>query len=218
VLTGEEMRRNLAYGDHARRHWLSLVDQHDMDPLVRDGKIAFALERVTQEEERTSALINKWTPVLERAASSVLLRGHMDEILHAAGLSSKGKGRVSESTKPTNAKALVLHVEELQGLAMATNDHNYEPRYIYYSHRLVHQQYLTIVLVGQFKSSPITCWRASNRSISTTCVNPTPNVYQVVSNILCFATLSVSFSWCPAQWSSLTSRAFITVLEVSLKP
>jgi hypothetical protein len=89
--------------------------------------------------------------VLERAASSQLLQGDMDKILHAAGMSSKGKGRAAESTKPASKKLLVLHVQELQGLAMATNDHVYEPRYVNILTTMLSCLYLIIIPVGPSK-------------------------------------------------------------------
>jgi hypothetical protein len=134
-MVAEEMRRNLAYGQHARQQWLAHAQSTrdtaaDLDPLVREGKVAFALEHAAYETARAATLIKKWTPVLQRAASSPLLRDDMHDILEAAGLLTKGEGRADELVEEENEGPLVLHIQELQGLAMATDDHVDEPGYI----------------------------------------------------------------------------------------
>jgi hypothetical protein len=127
VLTGEEMRCNLACGNHARQEWLALVNQEHSNPLVCDGKVVFALEQAANKEACLAALIAKWLLVLKCAAILPMLKGHMDKIFTAVGMTRKGKGQEDTCSQDGS---LVLHVQGLKGLAMATNGHAYEPRYI----------------------------------------------------------------------------------------
>jgi hypothetical protein len=174
VLAGEEMQRNLEYGDYARREWLALVDQHHIDPLICDGKIAFALERAAHEESQLAALIAKWLPVLQRAANSPVLQGHMDEILQAVGMTKKGKHREDASFKDASGQALVLHMQGLKGLAMATNDHDYEPRYGLITSSVTCSMSLMLLQLVGFHTTAFKFKYSSNSIVSSTICASTP--------------------------------------------
>jgi hypothetical protein len=127
VLTTKEMRQNFAYGHHARQEWqaLSTVQDH-INPLVRQGKAAYALERAAYKANRATTLIDRWTPVLNQASASPLLAKDVVDVFG----SLSGKAPVDGQTMEGASNTLVLHMDGLEGLPMATNDHEYEPGYV----------------------------------------------------------------------------------------
>jgi hypothetical protein len=131
LLTVEEMGRNLAYGRHARREWLRLAEQEHDDSLVSEGMTAYALERAAHELLRSAALVVKWTLVLDRAASSSLMQG-LDVADMFKRARDAGDQDMEREDDLRGGGILVLHMPGLEGLAMSTDDYEYEPWYVPY--------------------------------------------------------------------------------------
>jgi hypothetical protein len=133
ILTAEEMRRNFAYGQHSCWVWLALAEQEHKDDMVQQGKRGYALKRAAYKVRRAEALIAKWTPVLQHLAKSRHLRTHALGMLTTLHI-DKGKTSFTESTAcQGSSDTLVLHLQDLHGLAMATNNQQYEPRCVIFS-------------------------------------------------------------------------------------
>jgi hypothetical protein len=136
VLTTEEMRRNIAFGCWQRQQWLSLAEsQSTGDDVLDEGWSVYALEQAEYETRLLEALSAKWTPIVRKWSSSQLLGA---QLIKPFGVSSpsptSGSGVAPPPHPPsstiTNAATVLLDIQASTGLALSTNDLEYEPMYV----------------------------------------------------------------------------------------
>jgi hypothetical protein len=135
ILTSEEMRRNMAFGRWQRQQWRNLASsaptQPTEDPVLREGLSSYAFERADYEADLLKALELKWTPIVRKWSSSPYLHGKLIEPFDAGTVLGTATAASSHSTTPTaDAATLLLNIQASTGLALSTNNLEYEPTWV----------------------------------------------------------------------------------------
>jgi hypothetical protein len=124
------MRRNIAYAKYMNNWWLNVsADQDEADPVVAEGKQAYAMRRARHERDLIATFPDKWKAVLDRANASPLLTGQVIDTLRE--MPSDWSPSLNVLNEPARDCPLVLMVQGLDGLALSTDDDAYEVTYVH---------------------------------------------------------------------------------------
>jgi hypothetical protein len=133
VLTSEEMRRNVAFGRWQHQQWKDLAaSTSNNDPALQEGLTSYALERAAYEAKLVDVLAMKWRPIIQQSLRQPVLAWELldpfaNTSTNATSTASMTLGSFSTSTTAETPATLHLAIQASTGLALSTNNLEYEP-------------------------------------------------------------------------------------------